>query len=210
MNDAKARYHLLLAESAESNRTKGRDAGTALLVIGAVVGGLLLLRPLFRDAFEQHKWNMEHDEAYRRSHQAMEITDAARNIADNLGAAGGRALDRADVVRILADHFRTHPRYKHWSAAARSWFYALSIELVDQGADPASALALTHGLAHNLSALEEFAWNLKTTESIKLEPLRVPPSVVARAILTGKIKISKRPVLSVASERRMRSARSRS
>jgi len=190
-----ARYKQLLAGTTKP--LAGHSAGTALLIIGAVVGGLLLLRPLFRDAFEQHKWNMENDPVYRRSQQAMEISNAARNIADNLGAAGGRALDRADVVRILADHFRTHPRYKHWSANARSWFYALSVELVDEGADPQSALALTHGLAHNLSALEEFGWHLKTAESIKIDPLRVPVRVVAQALLSGKLKVARRPVLSI-------------
>lgn len=203
-----ARYKQLLAGT--SKPLAGHSAGTALLVIGAVVGGLLLLRPLFRDAFEQHKWNMENDPAYRRSQQAMEISSAARNIADNWGSAGGRALDRADVVRILADHFRTHPRYKHWSANARSWFYALSVELVDEGADPQSALALTHGLAHNLSALEEFGWHLKTAESIKIDPLRVPVRVVAQALLSGKLKVARRPVLSMATERRMRRAGSKS
>lgn len=211
-------YKQLLAGT--SKPLAGHSAGTALLVIGAVVGGLLLLRPLFRDAFEQHKWNMENDPVYRRSQQAMEISSAARNIADTLrvergspgfwGSAGGRALDRADVVRILADHFRTHPRYKHWSANARSWFYALSVELVDEGADPQSALALTHGLAHNLSALEEFGWHLKTAESIKIDPLRVPVRVVAQALLSGKLKVARRPVLSMATERRMRRAGSKS
>lgn len=200
-----ARYQALLAGTAKST-SAGHSVGTALLIGGAIVGGLLLLRPLFRDAFEQHKWNMEHDPAYRASHQAMEISDMLREERGSSilsGSAGGRTLDRADVVRILAAHFRTHPRYKHWPAEARKWFYDLSIELIDQGADPGSALALTHGLAHNLFALEKFGWNLETTASIKAWPLRVPVATVAQALLSGKLKIHRRPVLSVATERRI-------
>jgi hypothetical protein len=92
----------------------------------------------------------------------------------------------------------------------RQWFFELSIALVDQGADPQSALALAHGLAHNL-ALEEFSWNLRSGEAARGKPwhLRVPPEKIASAILSGKIKISRRPVLSMATERRMRRAGSK-
>jgi hypothetical protein len=204
------RYNKLLASTAKSSAghsggrshgRAGRSVGTALLVGGAIVAGLLLLRPVFRDAFEQHKWNMEHDPAYRASHQAAEIANAASAIGDTLGSSAGRVIDRADAVRILSDHFRTHTRYSKWPPGARNWFFQLTIELMDRGADPASALALSHGLAHSLVTLSKFSRDVRSPEGPKgVWYLRTRPDVVAVALLQGKLKIARRPVLSVASE----------
>lgn len=185
---------------------KGRSVGTALLVGGAIVGGLLLLRPLFRDAFEQHKWNMEHDAAYRASHQAMEISDAAQNVVNTFGSSGGQALDRADVVHILGKHFRTHTRYRKWPSEARNWFFQLAVDLMDHGVDAPSALALSHGLAHNLRALQDFSYHLKTGKPSRVWYLRVPVRSVSQAILRGSLKVSRRPIFSVPSEKWVRGA----
>lgn len=174
---------------------KRRDAAGHVtgveLAVGAfvVVGLLLLLRPLFKDAEEKHRWSMEHDPAYRRSHQAMEYAEGARGVFDILGGmsssdsargnvSGRRSrAPRDHVLSVLEHHFYTSPRY---ASLDRGKLLMVAVEMLDLGASARDALALTHGLAHDPEAM-------KKTE-------RLSPKATASAILAGKVRVLPRGV----------------
>lgn len=168
----------------------GRDAGvsgaTLILGVAVVVGALLLLRPLFKDAEENHRWAMEHDPVYRKSHQAMQIANAASSIRDVFtGRVGGRSsgqqkIMRKDALRILARHISTHPRYRRMSSGERQRLFLLASALMDKGASATDALAITHGLAHSPS--------LQRTR-VDIGILEQGAPHIADSILKGRIRI---------------------
>lgn len=162
----------------------GRDGGLSLLLVaGVVVGAILLLRPVFRDSFERHKWSMQNDPAYRRSHEAMEYAAGARGVVDiltNDGRAAGRRAPRQKVLDTLEEHFSKYSRY--YRGVDRDKMYMVAVEMLDQGASATDALALSHGLAHDLIAQ-------RRTE-------RLSPKATAKAILSGHVQLCKLPVKS--------------